>query len=216
VNTELEKHAAAIDQQKGADIKELCAKLMRANKALSFEQAWEMAKKSRPGLFKSAKDVHIESRQHHPAVLSSAALRAILEKYTPSKVEAKQPKEELLLVYAQIGESAHRGLVSGDHNGILAEASHEDPNQDKITELVNKTMDLNPGMARDAATALVRQTHGDLFEDQGERDEVAEKQQKIRDEIAKMRIDDKTLTFSQAWDRLRREKPSLFEGFETP
>ena len=62
-------------------------------------------------------------------------------------------------------------------------------------------MELNPGMWRDAANALVRQTHGELFPEAEQRDQVQKNQQLIRGEIKRLQS---------------LEHPQWFEGFESP
>jgi hypothetical protein len=87
--------------------------------------------------------------------------------------------------------------------------------------MMNKLMNLNPGMLFSTATSLLMMTRPGLFPGAArpameKEEKVREMQATIHEEIDKLRQNEPHLTFALAFNRLMKEKPELFkfEGME--
>jgi hypothetical protein len=76
-------------------------------------------------------------------------------------------------------------------------------------------LDANPGLTRPNAIELLKTKRPDLFPEESPdkaalKEAVLAKQEKIKEEVAKLRAAEPHLSFTLAW-QLRQERPELFD-----
>lgn len=109
-------------------------------------------------------------------------------------------------------QTLHIYCADGELIGAPQDQS-QSPAEQKILELTWEYLKAHPGLNFQSAYLSVKHQNPDLAPEIKNHDvliENAARQDKIKDEIKKLRNAKPFLSFSQAWEQLQRERPELF------